>query len=85
MLRRRRMRSLINDLLAYSRISSKDRHVTNVELSEIVRDVIADLEVRLTETGGRVDVAPLPPVRADVIHMRQLFQNLISNCAEISS
>src|SRR5205814_1182153 len=38
-----------------------------------------DLEVRLQESTGRVDIGQLPSVEADAIQMRQLFQNLIGN------
>lgn len=74
-----RMRSLINDLLTYSRVTSKERQMTSVDLNVIVRDVINDLEVGINETSGRVEVGTLPIVQADAVHMRQLFQNLVSN------
>ena len=50
-----------------------------VDLGEMAREVVSDLEVRLAQTGGRVDVGMLPTVEADPLQMRQLFQNLIGN------
>jgi len=45
----------------------------------VIREVLSDLEVRIEQTGGTVEVADLPTVEADPMQMRQLFQNLIAN------
>jgi light-regulated signal transduction histidine kinase (bacteriophytochrome) len=74
-----RMRSLINDLLTFSRITTKAQPFLPVDLEKIAREVISDLEVRISQTGGRVELSPLPIVDADALQMRQLFQNLIGN------
>lgn len=74
-----RMSILIEDLLDFSRVSTKRQTNVKVDLNEIVRDVVSDLEARITSTNGVVDVQTLPTVWADPTHMRQLFQNLISN------
>jgi len=73
------MQKMINDLLTYSRVATKVQPPTQVDLEEIVSDVLSDLEVRIEQTGGRVEVGPLPTLYADPTHMRQLFQNLIGN------
>lgn len=74
-----RMSILIEDLLAFSRITTKARPKTAVNLPAVVRDVLGDLESRIETTGGKVEVGTLPTVMADPTHMRQLFQNLIGN------
>lgn len=74
-----RMRTLINDLLAYSRLTSQGQPFASVDLSELVEGVVSDLESRSEETGARIDVGPLPTLHADPTQMRQLFQNLIAN------
>ncbi len=74
-----RMRTLIQDLLTFSRIRSKGQELAPVDLNEIVRGVVSDLEVRLEQSGGRVEVDTLPTVLADPLQMRQVFQNLIGN------
>jgi signal transduction histidine kinase len=74
-----RMRVLIQDLLTYSRIRSKGQEFVTVDLTEVVKGVVADLEVRLEQSGGRVEVGELPVVLADPLQMRQVFQNLIGN------
>jgi light-regulated signal transduction histidine kinase (bacteriophytochrome) len=74
-----RMQTLLTALLEYSRLSTRAKPFVEVELSTIVQDVISDLEVRITRTGGKVLVGGLPAVKADPTQMRQLFQNLIGN------
>ena len=44
-----------------------------------MRRVLSDLEVRVEQTGGRVEVGELPSLEADSTQIRQLFQNLIGN------
>ena len=75
-----RMQNLINDLLAYSRLSSLARPFAPVDLAEVTRGVIADLEVRILETRATVTIGgDLPVIEADSLQMRQLLQNLIGN------
>jgi PAS domain S-box-containing protein len=74
-----RMRTLIDDLLAFSRLTIQARPSTRVDLGGVAREVVADLEGRLQQTGGRVDIDKLPAVDADPTQMRQLLQNLIGN------
>ena len=74
-----RMRTLIDDLLAFSRVSTKARPFVPLDLGKIAGEVVSDLEGRIAQTGGRVEVGPLPTIAADATQMRQLFQNLIGN------
>lgn len=74
-----RGQTLINDLLAYSRVTSKAEPFRAVDLGEVARAVTTDLEVRTRETGGIVEIGALPSVEADPTQMRQLLQNLIGN------
>jgi len=74
-----RMTTLVSDLLEFSRVSSQAKPFTAVDLNEVLMGVISDLEVRLAETGGRVQMTELPIVASDSFQMRQLLQNLIGN------
>ncbi|UCH80480.1 MAG: hypothetical protein JSW20_12185 [Nitrospiraceae bacterium] len=74
-----RMQNLIEGLLTYSRVTSKAQPFEEVNLSTLSKEVISDLEVRIDELGGRVEVDDLPVLKADPLQMRQLFQNLIGN------
>lgn len=74
-----RMSVLIEDLLAFSRITTKAKPLTEVDLNQIAREVVEDLEVRIKDTGAEVEVSDLPVIYADRLQMRQLLQNLIGN------
>ena len=75
-----RMQNLITSLLKYSRASSSDLSLERTDLQQVVSDVLEDLETRISEAGGRVEVVgTLPAIDADGTQMRQLFQNLIAN------
>lgn len=74
-----RMQTLISDLLAFSRISTQASPFTLVDLNDVAREVISDLESTIEETGAVIDIGELPVVEADATQMRQLLQNLISN------
>ena len=74
-----RMRLLINDLLGYSRVTTKAKPFAQVDLAECVAGVIDDLQMRVEETGASISFEALPVIDADRTQMRQLFQNLIGN------
>jgi signal transduction histidine kinase len=75
-----RMQTLINDLLSFSRVTSRAQPYIRVDLNQVVREVLVDLEIRLEQMGGRVEiVGQLPTLDADPVQMRQLVQNLIGN------
>ncbi|NOY57998.1 MAG: PAS domain S-box protein [Calditrichaeota bacterium] len=74
-----RMQTLIDDLLAYSCITIKDRPLVKTDLSRIVREVLKDFQIQIENVGAAVQLEKLPVISADPLQMRQLFQNLISN------
>jgi signal transduction histidine kinase len=74
-----RMQTLIDDLLRFSRVTTKAHPFAPVDLNEIARDVLSDLEARIESSAGKVEVGELPTIDADPVQMRQLFQNLIAN------
>ncbi|MFL6260494.1 MAG: sensor histidine kinase [Thermoanaerobaculia bacterium] len=74
-----RMHVLINDLLTFSRVTSRGQPFVPADLGQIAREVLSDLEVRVEQTGGRVEIGELPTIDADPLQMRQLLQNLIGN------
>lgn len=78
-----RMSSLINDLLDYSRLSSKVA-TEKTDLNEVLREVIADFDHLIEAKGAIVDVKPLPVITAVTSQLRQLFQNLIENALKFS-
>ncbi|HMQ51888.1 MAG TPA: ATP-binding protein [Anaerolineae bacterium] len=74
-----RMQTLINDLLTYSRVASKSEPFSLVDLTQVAREVVQDLEVRIEQLHGQVEIAELPSIAAEPTQMRQLLQNLIGN------
>jgi light-regulated signal transduction histidine kinase (bacteriophytochrome) len=74
-----RMRILIDDLLTFSRVTSKGQPFLRVDLNAVAREVHSDLEARVQLSGGRVELGELPVIQADPLQMRQLLQNLIGN------
>jgi PAS domain S-box-containing protein len=74
-----RMSTLIQDLLAFSRVSTQPNTRTDVDLNAVIADVVSDLEMRVADTKATVKIGKMPHVIADPTHMRQLFQNLIGN------
>lgn len=74
-----RMQNLINDLLAFSRVTTKAQPFSPVDLARVAHEVIDDLEGRIETTGGRVEIGNLPSIDAEPVQVRQLFQNLIGN------
>ena len=74
-----RMSALINDLLTFSRVTTKSQPFVQVDLAKVAQDVLFDLETRIEQVDGKVEIGPLPVIEAEPLHMRQLLQNLIGN------
>ena len=74
-----RMQTLINDLLTFSRVTTKARPFAPVDLAEVTREVVNDLEARIEQVKGRVEIGELPVIDTEELQMRQLLQNLIGN------
>jgi PAS domain S-box-containing protein len=74
-----RMSALLRSLLGYSRLFSLAGPFKPTDLTRIVRDVVRDFELTITDLGGEVEVGELPTIEADSDQMRLLFMNLIQN------
>lgn len=74
-----RMQTLINDLLSFSRVSTRAQPFTSIDLNPLIQDVISDLENQIDRTQGQVEVGSMPVIDADPTQMHQLLQNLITN------
>ncbi|HLA81236.1 MAG TPA: CHASE3 domain-containing protein [Thermoleophilia bacterium] len=74
-----RMQELINDLLAYSRISTIGSPREPTDCSGVLGRVLTDLKVAIEESGAVVTHGTLPEVMGDATQLQQVFQNLISN------
>ena len=74
-----RMRSLIEDLLDYSRITTKAKPFEQVRLADVLEEVKSDLQVAIETSMGTIEASALPVIDADRTQMRQLLQNIIAN------
>ncbi|CAD1796569.1 histidine kinase [Xanthomonas arboricola] len=85
----RRMASLIDDLLVYSRLGRSALRLQAVDMQSLVSETraILDSNVQSENTGHRVDwhIAPLPVLVADENMMRQLWMNLLGNAVKYST
>lgn len=79
-----RMHTLINDLLSYSRVTTKAQPFEPTDLNKVIDGVMGDLETSVEESGGTVTIGKLPTIDADAVQMRQLFQNLIANALKFA-
>ncbi|WIX84990.1 ATP-binding protein [Amycolatopsis sp. DG1A-15b] len=75
----KRMQILINDLLAFSRVGRKPGEHVVADAGALVDDAVANLEVALSLSGGKVSRGDLPEVRVEPALMTAVFQNLIGN------
>ena len=75
----KRMQSLINDLLSFSRHSMNSSDFKKTDLTVLAREAMAELEIEVEKTNARIHIEELPVVWAIPSLMRQLFYNLISN------
>ena len=76
-----RMSSLINDLLAFTRVGGMDSAGARVSanVTEILKDALVQLNGSIEETKAKVTYSDLPAVWCEPPQLSQLFQNLISN------
>ena len=84
-----RMSNLINDLLEFSRVTTRGKDFVDTDLKKILDEIQSDLEIAIKESDAQVQVGEMPVIQADPSQMQQLFLNLISNavkfrCPEIA-
>ncbi len=80
-----RMEALINDLLAYSRVTTKAKPFQPVACNAVLRAALANLKAAVEESKAVITFDELPIVTGDETQLTQLFQNLISNAIKYRS
>lgn len=74
-----RMKNLINDLLAYSRVGTRGKPFQPTNFNNALNNVLNNLKLAIEENNAVITHNSLPTLMADEVQMQQLFQNLISN------
>jgi hypothetical protein len=81
-----RMENLIRDLLDFSKLDSRSLdHFTVIPCDAALDDALANLRLRIEESGDRIERTPLPEVVGDPIQFTRLFQNLVINSIKYRS
>jgi signal transduction histidine kinase len=80
-----RMRTLIQDLMAFSCAGRQESSLQNTDCNEVVRQALGNLQVAVRESGAIVTSDDLPVVWANKGQLRQVFQNLIGNAIKFRS
>ena len=74
-----RMKQLIEDLLAYSRVGTRGKEFKPTPLETPLRRAVTNLRAAIEESSAAVTWDPLPSLDIDELQIGQLFQNLIGN------
>jgi PAS domain S-box-containing protein len=80
----KRMSTLIDDLLAFSRIGRAGLKKTDTDLNQLVKDTLADFSADTKARNIAWEIHPLPPVQADGALLRMVLVNLISNAVKFT-
>lgn len=77
-----RMSALVQDLLAYARVTTEKGRPTSIALDEDLEAALTHLDHAIVESGASVTHDPLPTLKVDRGEMVRLFQNLIGNAVK---
>ncbi len=75
----KRMQLLVNGLLEYSRVGSRGKEPQRVDMNDVFKQTVSNLEILILETGAKINHGNLPLVMGDSVQLTQLIQNLFSN------
>ncbi len=81
----KRMEELINDLLSYSRVSTKAKEPVIVDMNKVLANVLDNLRTAINDSNAEVTSSKLPTVAIDEWQVYQLYQNLIANSLKFKS
>jgi signal transduction histidine kinase len=80
-----RLRELIDDLLAYSRVGTQGQPFTPTDCEVVLQEALINLQLVIEENSAVITYDPLPTVMGDTTQLRQLFQNLLGNAIKFHS
>ncbi len=77
-----RMQSLIDDLLSYSRVTTRAKPMVSCNTQAILEEVLQDMETSIAREQARIITTELPSTYGDATQLRQVIQNLLSNAVK---
>jgi PAS domain S-box-containing protein len=77
----RRMETLVNDLLVFTQVIAPNPGV-QAEAADVAKEVVDGLGAAIRATGAAVEIAPLPRVAVERVHLLQVLQNLVANAIQ---
>jgi len=80
-----RMQSLIQDLLAYSRVGTEGKALQEISSEDILNEALTDLQTSIEESRAIVTHDLLPAIKTDARQLTQIFQNLLGNAIKYRS
>ncbi|MDR6197213.1 PAS domain S-box protein [Siphonobacter sp. SORGH_AS_0500] len=79
-----RMTTLIRDLLSFSQLSNDQLQFSSVNLNQLIKDVLLDLELSIQEKKASFMMDDLPFIWGNAQQIAQLLQNLLTNALKFS-
>lgn len=79
-----RMKTLIIDVLNYSKLSSTDRDFSAFSLNLVLQELVDDFEMIIAEKNAVIHIGELPEIEGNRGQIRQVFQNILSNALKFT-
>lgn len=79
-----RMKSIITNIMSYSKLSADSVEFQQTDLNEMINSLVEDLEVSISEKDAQIHVSKIPLIDTIPGQMRQVFQNIIGNALKFS-
>src|SRR5690606_7620332 len=74
-----RMQTLIEDLLAFSRVSRNTEVFQTLDMNQIIAEIKDDLDIQIKLENAHFKIGKIPSVTGERSQIKRLFQNLINN------
>ena len=74
-----RMRSQVDDVLRFAEVIGDELPAEKVDLAEVIREVLADLQGDIRDSDAQISVGEMPCLMGSRSHFHMLFLNLLSN------
>jgi signal transduction histidine kinase/FixJ family two-component response regulator len=78
-----RMRSLIMDILDYSKLSIPDSFEAT-DINAVINEILGDMDLLIMEKQAQIEVQEIPRLEVNASQIRQVFQNILSNAIKFS-